>query len=270
MVVYRLPENSELYHHGIMGQKWGVRRFQNKDGSLTSAGRKRRGLVEQIKYNRKMKKVRQAKVEKAKEQKRINDEKAERLKQAAAERRERAEVIKTGSAKDIQKFQDKMSDKEYEKALQRIQFTQSLDSYANAQAQAKRDKLAARLNTVMSTANTISSIAGSAANVYDSLSRMGVIKSQQSTPVKSAIDKMTEQRDKLNLSLEIAGLKDQKKLQKQKEELRRLSLEESKYGIQKNIAESKSGINKAEDQVSINNMTIKQLQDRIDELKKYK
>jgi len=29
-----------LYHHGIKGQKWGVRRFQNKDGSLTSAGKK--------------------------------------------------------------------------------------------------------------------------------------------------------------------------------------------------------------------------------------
>lgn len=31
----------ELYHHGIKGQKWGVRRFQNKDGSLTKAGLKR-------------------------------------------------------------------------------------------------------------------------------------------------------------------------------------------------------------------------------------
>lgn len=32
---------NELYHHGILGQKWGVRRFQNADGSLTPRGKKR-------------------------------------------------------------------------------------------------------------------------------------------------------------------------------------------------------------------------------------
>lgn len=31
----------ELYHHGVKGMKWGVRRYQNKDGSLTEAGKKR-------------------------------------------------------------------------------------------------------------------------------------------------------------------------------------------------------------------------------------
>lgn len=34
-------QNNTLYHHGILGQKWGVRRFQNRDGTLTSEGRKR-------------------------------------------------------------------------------------------------------------------------------------------------------------------------------------------------------------------------------------
>ena len=33
--------DNNLQHHGIKGQKWGIRRFQNKDGSLTPAGRKR-------------------------------------------------------------------------------------------------------------------------------------------------------------------------------------------------------------------------------------
>lgn len=34
-------EENELYHHGVKGQKWGVRRYQNADGSLTTAGQKK-------------------------------------------------------------------------------------------------------------------------------------------------------------------------------------------------------------------------------------
>ncbi len=33
----------EIYHHGIKGMKWGVRRYQNYDGSLKAAGKKRYG-----------------------------------------------------------------------------------------------------------------------------------------------------------------------------------------------------------------------------------
>ena len=35
------PYSDELTHYGVKGMKWGVRRYRNKDGSYTSAGRKR-------------------------------------------------------------------------------------------------------------------------------------------------------------------------------------------------------------------------------------
>lgn len=41
--MYTWTDGSDyLMHHGILGQKWGVRRFQNLDGSYTSEGKKRR------------------------------------------------------------------------------------------------------------------------------------------------------------------------------------------------------------------------------------
>lgn len=45
------PQGSSLAHHGVEGQKWGVRRYQNYDGSLTAAGRERYGVGPESRYN---------------------------------------------------------------------------------------------------------------------------------------------------------------------------------------------------------------------------
>lgn len=42
---YILTTDGELYHYGVKGQRWGVRRYQNKDGTLTKAGKRRLAKV---------------------------------------------------------------------------------------------------------------------------------------------------------------------------------------------------------------------------------
>lgn len=71
--------NGELYHHGIKGMRWGIRRYQAKDGSLTPAGKKR--------YNREMEKLKaREKIVKNKEATRAKLAKMEALKKNIEDR----------------------------------------------------------------------------------------------------------------------------------------------------------------------------------------
>lgn len=112
---------SELQHHGTKGMKWGVRRFQNKDGSLTPLGEKRRSLGQTI-HDYKVKRKRAKSLEKARATKEANKNAAEEEAKKAAERAKKLEagkipVKKMTDAELADALKRKENEKKYQDAV---------------------------------------------------------------------------------------------------------------------------------------------------------
>jgi len=61
-------EKEDLTHHGILGQKWGVRRFQNPDGTLTEAGKRRYDKMDEKWVDKKASKIHSSTYNKSKKE----------------------------------------------------------------------------------------------------------------------------------------------------------------------------------------------------------
>lgn len=126
-------EIESLAHHGIIGQHWGVRRYQNKDGSLTPEGRRHWGVGDKIRS--------------AKE----SIEKHRKQKKQAALREKKNAILARGNVEEILKNKHLFTTNELDKAISRTQRMSMLEAMtpekaaqrkkeAEAQAKAARGK----------------------------------------------------------------------------------------------------------------------------------
>lgn len=117
--MWRYTYSDELYHHGIKGMKWGRRRYQNPDGSLTVAG-KNRYSKEQLEAT------------------------SEALKKTSSAMTEAANKINTSKPKKVKMDLSNMSDEQMRKEINRELLERQYNDLFAPPTKAEKGKKAAK------------------------------------------------------------------------------------------------------------------------------
>ena len=185
----------ELYHHGILNMKWGVRRFQNKDGSLTAAGKKRynsdgdenSGETKKKKFSlTKSGSKEDIKKTTSKEDKPEQKKTPSKEEDPEAYETAKQKALKSGSAKDVLKFKGDLTQQEMQSAISRIRWEQdmaNLSAKETASGKTKADEFFDKVKKGTEYADTGIKAYNTMANVYNAFNEEGNLLPKISTNI---------------------------------------------------------------------------------------
>ena len=143
-----MNQEEYLAHHGVIGQKWGVRRYQNYDGSLTALGRKHRGLGEKSskavktieKAIKKRRAEKQAIREEARKASRARAVELETERQAQRHQKLKEEIRR--NPRNMYKYRDQLTKEEAKELIEQIEWDRKMadirfDEYRRFNSRAK-------------------------------------------------------------------------------------------------------------------------------------
>lgn len=162
------PYQAELYHHGVKGMKWGVRRYQNPDGSLTAAGKKRH--ARDVRENLARKKENRINTDEP-DPKRWAKEDTERAKKVVDTSSQLVNQMKTiereTSPKPVRQEFDlsKMTDAELRQAVNRATLEKQYNSLYAKEMQPTISKGRERARNILETAGSVLAVGSSALGI---------------------------------------------------------------------------------------------------------
>lgn len=173
-----IPHSDYLAHSGTKGMRWGQRRYQNYDGSLTPEGRKRYGIGESRETKRAKKQAEKAKAKMAKERAKNNSKKKADIQKVQEEKQKRMEYLRDHPNK-IYKYRKELTQDDVDQIMQKVKFDRSLKDI-------KRDEFnrgLKKIEDIKRNVDTINNVYSTSRNAYNNIAEinnalidMGIVK----------------------------------------------------------------------------------------------
>lgn len=176
--------SNELYHYGILGQKWGIRRFQNPDGTLTEAGRKRYRVTETGDLVEKTRAERKADAKQARKEK-LEQQRQTRLeREHETEEKKKARIAKSRDPELIYKNRKLFTADELNRMALEINAEDNMARLAkNRQKQGKT--FIDRLDGFSKGINTGANLVNAGANFVSAMQKLGKLFDEESEQDKT-------------------------------------------------------------------------------------